>query len=412
MALAGMTILGLVGVCVAASLPEDSLVAARPQDVRSGNLTWTRLFAIAQVLAFVVYGLAMVAARRRVLPVGPVLAIAIAIQCAPLLGPLMLSTDAWSYVNVGRITVVHEGNPFVDPPNAFPSDPTLPYINPAWRDDTTVYGPGFVTTAVAVSSVVGDRHEVAVAAYKVLGALLMVAVTAMAARLSPRSAFAAVFLGWNPVFALQFGGAGHNDVVMVAWMVAALAMARPGTVAGAAGSGVATAIAVFTKWYGLITIPLQLVAQRARGRRTMAWGLLAGLAAMSVLAMVLFGLGWTGGFVPIADHAASGDVNSLSIWPRLARILPGPLAPVIALGSFGVAYLYLLRESWRGRARQGLALGLFLLASPFLFTWYLVTPAAIAAAEDDETAQWLAFALCGVTGLLYLGRVGSVFDVF
>ena len=58
-----------------------------------------------------------------------------------------------------------------------------------------------------------------------------------------------------------------------------------------------------------------------------------------------------------------------------------------------LAYLWLLREAWRGRARLGLAAGLVLLATPWLVPWYAVWAVPLAAVEEDQPAAWLAVAL-------------------
>ncbi len=62
--------------------------------------------------------------------------------------------------------------------------------------------------------------------------------------------------------------------------------------------------------------------------------------------------------------------------------------------AFAVAYVWLLREAWRGRARLGLAAGLLLLATPYLVPWYAVWVVPLAAAEEDRAAQGLALVLC------------------
>ena len=54
------------------------------------------------------------------------------IQLLPLAAPLLLSTDAWTYWEYGRIAVVHGGNPYVDTPDEFPGDPAYEYGGAAW----------------------------------------------------------------------------------------------------------------------------------------------------------------------------------------------------------------------------------------------------------------------------------------
>jgi hypothetical protein len=60
---------------------------------------------------------------------------------------------------------------------------------------------------------------------------------------------------------------------------------------------------------------------------------------------------------------------------------------------FVVAYAWLLREAWRGRARLGLCAGLLLLATPWLTAWYAIWAVPLAAFEEDRTAQLLALGL-------------------
>jgi hypothetical protein len=60
---------------------------------------------------------------------------------------------------------------------------------------------------------------------------------------------------------------------------------------------------------------------------------------------------------------------------------------------FGVAYLWLLREAWRGRARLALTAGLLLVATSFLRPWYAVWAVPLAAVEEDRLARLLALGL-------------------
>ena len=61
---------------------------------------------------------------------------------------------------------------------------------------------------------------------------------------------------------------------------------------------------------------------------------------------------------------------------------------------FLLAYAWLVREAWRGRARLGLATCALLLALPYLVVWYVVWAVPLAAAEDDEAAALLSVVLC------------------
>ena len=68
--------------------------------------------------------------------------------------------------------------------------------------------------------------------------------------------------------------------------------------------------------------------------------------------------------------------------------------PVSKRLGYAGAYVWLLRQAARGRARLGLAFGLLLLALPYLIGWYVIWPLALAAWDDDDEVMLLSLALC------------------
>jgi hypothetical protein len=83
-----------------------------------------------------------------------------------------------------------------------------------------------------------------------------------------------------------------------------------------------------------------------------------------------------------------------SVPSRLSAVgLPRDAAVALLAALFGLAYLWLLREAWRGRARLGLCAGLLLLATPWLIAWYAVWAVPLAAVEEDKGARLLALGL-------------------
>ena len=116
------------------------------------------------------------------------IALACAIQLLPLAGPVLLSTDVYTYWDYARISTVHDGNPYVDEPSDFPEDVAYPLMGSYWHDTTSVYGPGFTLASEAHAVVVGESADAAAWAYRGLAAAAMVALVLLAARLSPRPA--------------------------------------------------------------------------------------------------------------------------------------------------------------------------------------------------------------------------------
>jgi hypothetical protein len=69
------------------------------------------------------------------------------------------------------------------------------------------------------------------------------------------------------------------------------------------------------------------------------------------------------------------------------------VAVAVLAALFVLAYAWLLREAWRGRARLGLTAGLLLLTTSWLVPWYAVWAVPLAAVEEDSAARWLAVGL-------------------
>ena len=385
----GFAVLALVAGCAAVAWPSDSPVAAAPGGHQVGDPTWSRLYLGFAACAFVLYVLAALLVSRRGARLAALVALAAAIQLAPLFGPLLLSTDAWTYWSYGRIAAVHHASPYTTPPSAFPHDPSYPYVGDAWRHTTSVYGPAFTLASEPLALAQGSSADAAAWSYKALAAAAMLAAALLAARLSRRPALALVLVGWNPAMALDFAGGGHNDAWMAALVVAALALAASGRRQLA---GAAWATASLIKWVPLVLLPLRALEARATGRpvRHLGFGLAA--AGLLVVATVAYGFSWVRAVVPLLKHAQVGSRFSLP--DRLEQLgIPHGVALWLCIGALAVGYAWLLLEAHRGRARLGLAAGFVLVATPYLAAWYVVWALPLAAAEDDPPAVWLAVGL-------------------
>lgn len=379
---AGLVALGLVAACAAAAWPESSPLVPGTGGRHSGDEAWAWLFLACAAAALVAYAIGLVLVRLRGARTAAVVAVAVAIQLAPLGAPLLLSSDAWAYWMYGRIAAVHGENPYERPPAAFAGDLALPHVGAAWRDTTSVYAPGFTLASEPVALAAGSSKDAAAWAFKGLAAAAMVAATLLAARLG--GAFAAAFVGWNPVLALHFAGGGHNDAWLAALVLVALALAPAGRRRAA---GAAWALAVLVKWVPLLFLPLRVLEARRTGRRTGHAGFAAAAALVVGVATWRYGGQWLDAAGPLSRNVELG--TRFAIPGRLEQAgVPEPAALWIPAGAFALAYAWLLREAWRGRARLGLTAGLALLAVPYLAPWYLAWTIPVAAVEDDPPA-WL-----------------------
>jgi hypothetical protein len=385
----GLAVLVFVGGCVACAWPDDSPLAPRHAGALVGDGSWAWAYLSLSAAAFVAYVVGLRVLRRRGARLAAVGALAIAIQIAPLAGPLLLSSDAWTYWDYGRLAAAHGANPYRENPDDYEDDPAFPWVGARWRDTTSVYGPAFTLASEPLALAAGSSRHAAAWIYKSLAALFVLACAFLAARLSPRPGFALAFVGWNPLLALHFAGGGHNDAWMAALVLAALALAATGRRQLA---GAAWALAVLVKWVPLVFLPLRALEARTTGRRVSHLGFAATAVVVGALATWRYGSAWLGAFGPLARNA--NKETRFALPHRLGELgIPHGLAIALCAAAFLVAYAWLAREAWRGRARLGLAAGLLLLAVPYLAAWYVVWTVPLAAAEDDRTAQWLGLAL-------------------
>ena len=255
-----------------------------------GDPAWGRVFLVALAVGFAAYlaGLWLLRGGGRL---RPVLAVACAIQLAPLAAPLLLSTDAWSYWAYAKVD-----NPYRDTPAE--AGEAGRYAGEAWRDKTSVYGPAFSLASEPVAAV--DSPDVAAWTYKVAGAAAVLLAALLTARRSSRGAYAAAFVGWNPVLAVHFSGGGHNDALMAFLVLAALAAAATRRTRLA---GVCWALAGLVKWVAFLFLPLRALEARATGRRVGHVGFAATLIAVGALATAAYGLDWLHFLGPLARNA-------------------------------------------------------------------------------------------------------------
>jgi hypothetical protein len=365
----------LTGVTLfAAAASRDSSGAAGSPVWPPGH--WRAVIEVATVGAFVAYGIGVLLLARVRVSGRAVLAIAVAIQLIPLTGPLLLSTDAGTYVTYGRAS--------------------QPYLGP----NASVYGPLW-TIISAPFSRIGDG----IFALRALAAASALALVAFAWRLATRKALAAAFVGWNPLLALHSAGGGHNDALMMAFVLGALVLARSGS---RTLGGAAWAASIAIKWSSAPLYLLWAIAERRRGRSAGLAGALACSALVAAAAFALYGSHWLHVFSNISYQSHRPTELGLAAWlhglglghHRAFHLTV--LAELISFGLFAVA-------AWRGRLRLGLAAVVLALLTTRLNAWYVIWGVALAAADDeDRFGRILAVA---ATGYVLLDAITTYVDI-
>jgi hypothetical protein len=340
------------------------------------------------VTAFALYVVALAVLRRRSVRIGLVCAVAVVIQLVPLAGPLILSRDVYAYWAYGRVISAHGANPYTVPPAHYRTDPAQRAMSPVWRPDTTVYGPVFSWSSALLAKITGPTPEASAFAYRIVAAAGMLVAVLLAALIASRAAFAAAFVGWNPLLALTSAGGGHNDIWMAVLMLGALLFAQHGRHRLA---GACWIVAGGLKWIALAFVPLELAAAARVARRRTIVGLLIAGSGIAAAAFVAFGASWLAALQPFTHRRSAYAVQS-----RLAQLgLGHTAARAVVLGLLGLTVVFLVRNARAGRPRLGLGAAAILLATPWILPWYTAWAVPLAAVEEDLTTWILVLALSG-----------------
>jgi alpha-1,6-mannosyltransferase len=326
----------------------------------------------------------------------------LAFACAPVL----LSHDAFSYLDYARLGVRHGLDPYVNAPEAAPADPAFAHVT--WTETPSAYGPLFTLATYPLAWLpiwLAIAVLKAVAAISVLG--LAWVVSRLAAWRGVHPAQAAAFVALNPLVLVHVVGGAHNDglAMLLAMLgVAALVVHREVSsgallVASAAIKSSSLFVAPFafveTVRPGRRPVPASPAALRSATARLMLGALMTAIV-IGAAGYIAFGWEWLHAFGLAGENQGRTSHMSIPVtFARLTAIDEGAVR-VAALAIFGMAVAWLLRWTWHGadwiRAAAWAGTGL-LLATSWLLPWYLVWPLPLAAVARDRVLALVLLAL-------------------
>jgi len=145
--------------------------------------------------------------------------------------PSFMSRDIFSYIFFGRAMTVYHSNPFLLIPHARQSDIFYPLIG--WKYNASVYGPVFNYLSWLVTRIAGNNVAANVLGFKFMAFLFYSACLPMVywltRRVSPgKENMALAVTAWCPLLVMHTLGGGHNDVIMVAIVLAGYLLYRKG----------------------------------------------------------------------------------------------------------------------------------------------------------------------------------------
>lgn len=207
------------------------------------------------------------------------------------------AADIFDQIFRARLQSHYDLNPFTTFPRAFEDDPFRPYV--AWQGEGSPYGPVWELLAGGTSFLAGDSLWNNLILFKLLVMLaygVNIALTYGILRVvKPDWALrGTLFFAWNPLVIFEVAGNGHNDSIVVTFLLLAVYMfvlARRYAVIPALMAG------ALTKFVPIILVPVAAAAifrDRIRFRQRVVSdpdeppakpGLLSNFDAVSVLAI-------------------------------------------------------------------------------------------------------------------------------
>jgi hypothetical protein len=341
-----------------------------------------RVFLIALIAATV--GYAGLIALGRSVSKRWAIALLVALHAIVFVGPILLSTDVFSYIDYARIGVLHGLNPYTHGPISAAHDAVYHYVGRDWKKVDTAYGPLYTLLSYpfGLLGVTGALWGMKVLA--MLASAVTLVLSWHCARARGRDPVTAVLIvGANPLYVIYVLGGAHNDLIMMALMMSAVALSLAGRDAPAGASVIAGALVKATV---AALLPFMIVARRSRA---LLLGAIGALALGVVVAYAVFGV--DGVNIVAALNRDAAFVSSDSFATEIAHLFgkPGvfPVDHDLLKLALVVIVLHLLWRTWRGYdwvAASGWALLAISVTSTWLLAWYILWPLPLAVVSRDR----------------------------
>ncbi len=329
------------------------------------------------------------------------IALVAALQLIVFAGPILISTDVFSYIAYARMGVEHGVNPYLHGPIAISTDPVYRYVGKDWIKVATAYGPLYTLLSypLAPLGVAGALWGMKLQA--LLAGAGTLALTWRCARmrgLDPKLAL--LIVGVNPLWVIYGLGGAHNDLIMTLLLMGAVAL----TLAGERGSrdeiyaGAAVLGATLVKATGIVLLPFILLSRR---RLEPLIGVAVAGAAIALIAYAVFGI--HGVDIVSALNRDSAFVSSDAFPTEIAHLFgkPGvfPVDHDLLEAMLVLIVAHLLWRTWRGYdwvAASGWTLLAIVVASTWLLAWYTLWALPLAAISRDRRLLYATLAVQGL----------------
>jgi hypothetical protein len=361
------------------------------------------------------------------------IALTVALQLIVFAGPVLISTDVFSYIAYARMGAVHAVNPYLHGPMSIAADPVYRYVGKDWVKVATAYGPLYTLLSypLAPLGVVGALWGMKLEALAAsAGTLALTWRCARVRGLDPK--FALIVVGVNPLWVIYGLGGAHNDLIMTLFLMGAVALTfageqrsraagdgsggefghvaqtvssggLPGEIRRAFRSGsrdeiyagAAVVGATLIKATGIVLLPFILLSRR---RLAPLIGAIATAAIGALIAYVVFGI--HGVDIVSALNRDAAFVGTDSFPTEIAHLFgkPGvfPIDHDLLKAGLVLIVLHLMWRTWRGYdwvAASAWTLLAIAVTSTWLLAWYTLWSLPLAATSRDRRVLYATLAV-------------------
>ena len=310
------------------------------------------------------------------------------------------ATDLYRYVIRGRIQSTYQESPFATPPNQFTDDPFADFAG-EWGNATSPYGPIWEITAGLLTQMSRENFLAGLLLFKVVAATSFLINTVLIwlllaqQKTAVRAAYTLLW-AWNPALLLIFIADGHNDGLMIMWLLLGLLISRRGH---PTAGFLVMLLAPLTKPVGILALPFFFLAAvrampdwKTRGK----FILIITLGAVTLTAITFLPFGSPLDLLSrLVREIAAVPGFSLAVMLMFITTLFGQPISSTLVSTIGAAAtatavligIWLLWRTWQGRSpfrSTADIFGVYILQALSFRIWYTTWPFPWLLLDDIE----------------------------
>ena len=179
--------------------------------------------------------------------------------------PTVFSYDIFNYMATAKVAYFYGENPYVIMPIEFTGDPILRFMHAP--NKTALYGPAWILITAVPHFLGFGNFMISMYFFKFLVMIFYFFVLYLIFKMS-KNIFPVIFFGLNPLVVIETLLSGHNDIVMVGFLLLALTYFFRLNY----GRGIIFLVfSIFIKYATLPVVPLLLYLKKSRFKSGKLW---------------------------------------------------------------------------------------------------------------------------------------------